>query len=76
MPAYGEVDVAVTYSPSEFSTAHMKMQLLVSQFNAKPLTCLVTGLSSPGLAKLVTRYYICNILNRALLPSHLRYFLV
>lgn len=51
VPANGEVDVVVTFTPSEFSTAVMKIQLIISQFNTKPLICTVSGSSVPGLSK-------------------------
>ena len=51
VPANGEVDITVTFSPTEFSTARMKLQLVISQFNSKPLVCTFTGSSEPGLAK-------------------------
>lgn len=54
VPANGEVSICVTFTPSEFSTAHMCLQLLVSQFNAKPFNCHITGCSAPGLAKEIT----------------------
>lgn len=54
VPANGEVDIEVTFTPSEFSTATMKVQLKISQFNAKPLVCSISGSSLPGLAKQLT----------------------
>ncbi|XP_029201287.2 LOW QUALITY PROTEIN: cilia- and flagella-associated protein 221-like [Acropora millepora] len=46
-----ELEIKVTFSPMDFSTAHMKLQLMVSQFNMSPLVCSFTGTSEPGLAK-------------------------
>ncbi|XP_068715346.1 cilia- and flagella-associated protein 221-like isoform X1 [Montipora foliosa] len=46
-----EVEIKVTFAPMDFSTAHMKLQLMVSQFNMSPLVCSFTGTSEPGLAK-------------------------
>ncbi|CAH1789213.1 unnamed protein product [Owenia fusiformis] len=51
VPANGEIDIVVTFAPSEFVTAQMKLQLSISQFNSKPLVCTFTGTSSPGLAR-------------------------
>ena len=51
VPANSEVEISITYSPTEFNTAFMKLQLMISQFNATPLVCSVTGYSSPGLAR-------------------------
>ena len=67
VPANGSVQITVSFSPSEFSTCHMKLQLVVSQFNAKPLVCTFTGTSAPGLAKYVVNitpsiYYCSRVL--------------
>nr|XP_002733102.1 PREDICTED: primary ciliary dyskinesia protein 1-like [Saccoglossus kowalevskii] len=51
VPANGEVSIAVTFTPTDFITAHMKLQLNISQFNSKPLVCTFTGVSEPGLAR-------------------------
>ncbi|XP_071803260.1 cilia- and flagella-associated protein 221-like [Asterias amurensis] len=51
VPANGEVNITVTFSPTEFCTALMKLQLTTSQFNSTPLVCLVSGSSAPGLAE-------------------------
>ncbi|OCT63230.1 cilia- and flagella-associated protein 221 [Xenopus laevis] len=48
IPGNGQVNVVVTYTPSAYGTAHMKMQLLVSEFNSKPYSCAFTGTCSPG----------------------------
>ncbi|KAJ1175716.1 hypothetical protein NDU88_001003, partial [Pleurodeles waltl] len=49
IPAKGVVEVTVQFTPSEYGTAHMQLQLLISQFNSKPFTCVFTGTSSPHL---------------------------
>ncbi|XP_041366512.1 cilia- and flagella-associated protein 221-like [Gigantopelta aegis] len=51
VPASGEVNITVTFSPTEYLTAKMMVQLTTSQFNSKPLICSFTGYSSPGLLK-------------------------
>ncbi|XP_038044642.1 cilia- and flagella-associated protein 221-like [Patiria miniata] len=51
VPGNSEVNITVTFAPTEFSTALMKLQLVTSQFNSKPLVCLVSGSSAPGLAE-------------------------
>jgi hypothetical protein len=49
VPANGKVDVMVTFAPTEFSTAVMKLQLELTQFNSSPLLCTFSGSSLPGL---------------------------
>ncbi|XP_072017653.1 cilia- and flagella-associated protein 221-like [Amphiura filiformis] len=51
IPAYGQVDITVTFAPMEFNTAIMKLQLTISQFNSTPLICTFVGSSTPGLAQ-------------------------
>jgi len=43
IPANGKVSIKVDYFPTEYSTAHMKMQLITSQFAASPKVCEVVG---------------------------------
>ncbi|XP_064613685.1 cilia- and flagella-associated protein 221-like isoform X2 [Liolophura sinensis] len=54
VPACGETQIKVTFAPTEFLTAHMKLLLIISQFNTKPLLCTFTGTSAPGLLKELT----------------------
>ncbi|CAI8001630.1 Cilia- and flagella-associated protein 221 [Geodia barretti] len=49
VPANGKVDVMVTFAPTEFSTAIMKVKLELTQFNSSPLVCTFSGSSLPGL---------------------------
>uniref|UniRef100_A0A803JF57 Cilia and flagella associated protein 221 n=1 Tax=Xenopus tropicalis TaxID=8364 RepID=A0A803JF57_XENTR len=44
----GQASVGVTYTPSAYGTAHMNMNLLISEFNSKPYPCVFTGSCSPG----------------------------
>ncbi|XP_062908526.1 cilia- and flagella-associated protein 221 [Mobula hypostoma] len=48
IPANEQIDVVVTYTPSERATAQSKVQLIISEFNAKPYICTITGIYSPG----------------------------
>eukprot|EP00794_Sanderia_malayensis_P003528 gene3528-4029_t len=49
VPGGGKVDIRITFSPVEYCTAHLQLQVNVSQMNAKPLLCSITGISIPGL---------------------------
>ncbi|KAM8934069.1 cilia- and flagella-associated protein 221 [Pelodytes ibericus] len=50
VPANGVTEVTVQYTPCDYGTARMEMELLVSEFNAKPLTCVFTGTCKPHLS--------------------------
>ena len=52
IPANGEVDISVVFSPTSFQTATAKLQLTISQYLSEPLVCTVLGQSAPGLSRL------------------------
>ncbi|XP_069838599.1 cilia- and flagella-associated protein 221 isoform X2 [Dendropsophus ebraccatus] len=49
IPASGLVEVTVTYTPSSYGTAQVRLELLISEFNGKPRVCVFTGSCSPKL---------------------------
>uniref|UniRef100_F6W5C2 Abnormal spindle-like microcephaly-associated protein ASH domain-containing protein n=1 Tax=Ciona intestinalis TaxID=7719 RepID=F6W5C2_CIOIN len=55
VPGEGGTDISVTFTPMEYVTAHMTMQLVISQFNTKPLLCDVTASCSPSATVQLTR---------------------
>ena len=52
IPANGKVSIKVDYFPTEYSTAHMKMQLITSQFAASPKVCEVVGVCTPDSSQI------------------------
>ncbi|XP_067349641.1 cilia- and flagella-associated protein 221 isoform X2 [Channa argus] len=50
IPANGEVKIKVTFSPIQYETCQVTIQLVISQFNTKPYLCTITGSSAAHLA--------------------------
>ncbi|XP_009994322.1 PREDICTED: primary ciliary dyskinesia protein 1 [Chaetura pelagica] len=50
IPGNGKVEITVKYSPLEYGTAQMTMQLRILQFHSKPYVCVFTGTSIPHLS--------------------------
>ncbi|KAM3585207.1 uncharacterized protein V6R79_010217 [Siganus canaliculatus] len=50
IPANGEVEINVTFTPFQYGTSQVTIQMVVSQFNTKPFLCTITGSSAPCLA--------------------------
>ncbi|CAF0716214.1 unnamed protein product [Brachionus calyciflorus] len=51
IPFNRDATINVTFTPKEFCTAVMTLQLIISQFNSKPIVCTFYGTSTPGLAR-------------------------
>jgi hypothetical protein len=54
IPCNGTMAITVKYSPLEYATSVMELQLKISQYHFKPVICTFTGNALPGLA--VERY--------------------
>ncbi|KAI4894617.1 hypothetical protein NFI96_027382 [Prochilodus magdalenae] len=51
IPANGKTDFSVTFTPHQYGTAELTLQLVISQFNSKPFICTLTSACSPHLRK-------------------------
>ena len=51
IPFNRDAYINVSFCPKEFCTATMTIQMIISQFNSKPIICTFYGTSSPGLAR-------------------------
>eukprot|EP00163_Fabomonas_tropica_P008733 TRINITY_DN1848_c0_g1_i2.p1 TRINITY_DN1848_c0_g1~~TRINITY_DN1848_c0_g1_i2.p1 ORF type:complete len:841 (+),score=199.35 TRINITY_DN1848_c0_g1_i2:1188-3710(+) len=47
VPANGKVDIKITFTPVSYSTQELRMSVAVSQFNLKPIECVVTAACAP-----------------------------
>ncbi|KAA8579571.1 hypothetical protein FQN60_006664 [Etheostoma spectabile] len=50
VPANGEEKIIVTFSPFQYETCQVTIQLVISQFNTRPYLCTIIGSSTPHLA--------------------------
>ncbi|OXB58398.1 hypothetical protein ASZ78_012426 [Callipepla squamata] len=62
IPGNGKEEVTVKYSPLEYGTAQMKMQLLISQFHSKPYEIEYQNLRFP--TDLSNPYAVATVLNQ------------
>jgi len=77
-PTYGVisakdvVNITLSFTPLEYSTACAQLQILISQFNSEAYYCSITGSSQPGLAVQAKRkeleYELIGLDPRALSP--------
>lgn len=49
IPAGGDVQITVAFTPVQYETSQITIQVVISQFNTKPYLCTVTGRSAPHL---------------------------
>ena len=49
IPFNKDAMINVTFKPKEFCTAILTIQLVISQFNSKPIFCTFYGTSKPGI---------------------------
>lgn len=51
IPAHGTAAVTVTFTATKYSTEHLQLHVLLSEYGAEPMQVLVTGSCRPGLVQ-------------------------
>jgi hypothetical protein len=51
VPAHGSTAVTISFTPTQYSTEHLQLQVVLGEYNANPMQVLVSGSCRPGLVQ-------------------------